>query len=51
MIVVQYVDNSGIRYNCRELVDEFYATVRDDGRIDLNFAGGDPIAFRYINKA
>ena len=40
MIVVQYVDNSGIRYNCRELVDEFYAAVRDDGRIDLNFVGG-----------
>jgi hypothetical protein len=39
-IVVQYVDNSGIRYNCRELVDEFYAAVRDDGRIDLNFVGG-----------
>jgi hypothetical protein len=37
---VQYVDNSGIRYNCRELVDEFYAAVRDDGRIDLNFVGG-----------
>ena len=37
LIVVQYVDNSGIRYNCRELVDEFYAAVRDDGRIDLNF--------------
>jgi hypothetical protein len=29
-----------IRYNCRELVDEFYAAVRDDGRIDLNFVGG-----------
>jgi hypothetical protein len=40
MIVVQYVDNSGIRYNCRELVDEFYAAVRDDVRIDLNFVGG-----------
>ncbi len=39
LIVVQYVDNSGIRYNCRELVDEFYAAVRDDGRIDLNFVG------------
>jgi hypothetical protein len=26
--------------NCRELVDEFYAAVRDDGRIDLNFVGG-----------
>ncbi len=24
LIVVQYVDNSGIRYNCREVVDEFY---------------------------
>jgi hypothetical protein len=31
-IVVQYVDNNGIRYNCRELVDEFYVSVRDDGR-------------------
>jgi hypothetical protein len=37
LIVVQYVDNSGIHYNCRELVDEFCAGVRDDGRIDLNF--------------
>jgi hypothetical protein len=40
IIVVQYVDNSGIRHNCRELVDEFYAGVRDDGRINLNFVGG-----------
>ena len=39
LILVQYVDNSGIRYNCRELVDDFYAAVRDDGRIDLNFVG------------
>jgi hypothetical protein len=39
LILIQYVDNSGIRYNCRELVDEFYAAVRDDGRIDLNFVG------------
>jgi hypothetical protein len=39
LILVQYVDNSGIRYNCRELVDDFYAVVRDDGRIDLNFVG------------
>ncbi len=40
LIVVQYVDNSCIHYNCRELVDEFYAAVRDDGRIDLNFVDG-----------
>jgi hypothetical protein len=40
LIVVQYVDNSGIHYNCRELVDEFYAVVRDDGHIYLNFVGG-----------
>jgi hypothetical protein len=40
LIVIQYVDNNGIRYNLRELVDEFYAAVRDDGRIDLNFVGG-----------
>jgi hypothetical protein len=39
LILIQYVDNSGIRYNCRELVDEFYAAVRDDGRIELNFVG------------
>ena len=39
LILVQYVDNSGIRYNCREFVDDFYAAVRDDGRIDLNFVG------------
>jgi len=39
LILVQYVDNSGIRYNCRELVDDFYAVVRDDGRINLNFVG------------
>jgi hypothetical protein len=40
LIVVQYVDNSGIHYNCRELVHEFYDTVRDDGHIDLNFVDG-----------
>jgi hypothetical protein len=40
LIVVQYVDNSDIHYNCRDLVDEFYAAVRDDGSIDLNFVGG-----------
>ncbi len=40
LIVVQYVDNSGVRYSCRELVDEFYAAVRDDGSIDLNFVAG-----------
>jgi hypothetical protein len=40
LIVVQYVHNIGIRYNCPDLVDEFYAVVRDDGHIDLNFVGG-----------
>jgi hypothetical protein len=40
LMVVQYVDNSCISYNCRELVDEFYVAVRDDGRTDLNFVGG-----------
>jgi hypothetical protein len=39
LILVQYVDNSGIRYDWRELVDDFYAVVRDDGRINLNFVG------------
>ena len=28
-----------MRYKCRELVDDFYAAVRDDGRINLNFVG------------
>jgi hypothetical protein len=39
IILVQYVDNSGICYNCREIVDDFYADVRDDGHINLNFVG------------
>ncbi len=39
LILVQYVDNSGIRYNYRELVHDFYAAVCDDGHINLNFVG------------
>ncbi len=39
IILVQYVDNRGIHYNCRDLVDDFYAAVRDDGHINLNFVG------------
>ena len=35
LIVITYVDNSGIRSNCRELVDDFVEAVRKDGRIVL----------------
>ena len=35
IIVVTYVDNSGIRSNCRELVDDFVKAVKKDGRIVL----------------
>ena len=47
LIVVHYVDNNGILYNCRELVDEFYVAIRDDGRIDLNFVGGAHLVSRH----
>jgi hypothetical protein len=40
MIVVHHVDNSGIRYNCHEIVDEFYAAVRDDGHTISNSSAG-----------
>ena len=35
IIVITYVDNSGIRSNCRELVDDFVKAVKKDGRIVL----------------
>ena len=33
-----YIDNDGIR-NCDEMVHEFLAKVKQDGRIRLNFEG------------
>ncbi len=47
LIVVHYVDNNGILYNCRELVDEFYVAIRDDGHIDLNFVAGAHLVSRH----
>ena len=40
MILAMYVDNNGIRHNCDELVEEFEAKVKQDGRIKLNREGG-----------
>ena len=34
-----YVDNNGVRLNCKELLDEFLAAVAKDGRIDLHITG------------
>ena len=50
LILALYVDNNGVRLNCKELLDEFLAAVAEDGRIDLHFEG-DMSAFlsvRYL---
>ena len=39
MIILFYVDNTGIRSNCPQLVKKFHADVRANGKIDLNFTG------------
>ena len=35
-ILVLYLDNNGVRHNCTELLEEFEAAVKADGRIDLH---------------
>ena len=40
MILAMYVDNIAICHNCDELVEEFEAKVKQDGRIKLNHKGG-----------
>lgn len=50
IIITLYVDNNGVRLNCKELLDEFLAEVAKDGRIDLHITG-DMSAFlsvRYL---
>ena len=39
LILAMYVDNNGVRTNCKTLVDEFLAAVKADGRILLNLEG------------
>ena len=39
VIILLYVDNTGVRSNCPTLVQQFHADVRTEGRIDLNFTG------------
>ncbi len=39
VIISLYVDNTGIRSNCPQLVEQFHADVRANGKIDLNFTG------------
>ena len=39
VIILLYVDNTGIRSNCPQLVEKFHADVRANGKIDLNFTG------------
>ncbi len=35
MIILLYVDNTGIRSNCPQLVEKFHVDVRVNGKIDL----------------
>ena len=54
IIIVMYVDNNGVRYNCNchELLAEFQSDVAKDGRIDLHLEG-DMSSFlseRYLNN-
>ena len=52
VIIVMYVDNNGVWHNCEELLAEFEAVVRKDGRIDLH-REGDMYSFlsvRYLNN-
>ncbi len=39
MIILLYVDNTGIRSNCPQLVEKFHTDVRANGKIDLHFTG------------
>ncbi len=39
VIILLYVDNTGVRSNCPTLVQQFHTDVRKEGRIDLNFTG------------
>ena len=39
VIVLLYVDNTGVRSNAPTLVQKFHDDVRKEGRIDLNFTG------------
>jgi hypothetical protein len=39
VIILLYVENTGVRSNCQTLVQQFHADVRTEGRIDLNFTG------------
>ena len=39
VIILLYVDNTGVSSNCPTLVQQFHADVRTEGRIDLNFTG------------
>lgn len=52
VIIVMYVDNNGVRHNCEELLAEFEADVRKDGRIDLHREGdmSSFLSVRYLNN-
>jgi hypothetical protein len=39
VIILLYVDNTGVSSNCPTLVQQFHADVRTEGRIGLNFTG------------
>jgi hypothetical protein len=39
VIILLYVNNTGIRSNCPQLVEKFHTDVRANGKIDLNFTG------------
>jgi hypothetical protein len=39
VIILLYVDNTGIRLNWPQLVEKFHEDVRANGKIDLNFTG------------
>jgi hypothetical protein len=39
VIILLYVDNTGIRSNCPQLAEKFHEDVRTNGKIDLNFTG------------
>ncbi len=39
VIILFYVDNTGIRSNCPQLVEKFHEDVRGNGKIDLHFTG------------
>jgi hypothetical protein len=52
VIVVMYVDDSGVRHNCWELFANFEADVAKDGRIDLHREGdmSSLLSVRYLNN-